>query len=102
MTRSRKTNQNICLSVFLASISVFILSQLVVNSVLSPLGSELQSLNREKNYLVEENRTMEENIAKTNSITVIKKLADRELKISSSTKKTIIYIENPTILAERP
>ena len=44
---------------------------------------------------------MEEQIAKTNSITVIKKLADKELNISSSSEKTIIYIEDRSIIAER-
>jgi cell division protein FtsB len=94
-------NQNIALSIFLLTVSVFILSQLVINSVLSPLGIELQSLNKEKNFLVEENRSMEEQIAKTNSITVIKKLANEQLNISSSGDKTIIYIEDSSIIAER-
>jgi len=97
----RYTNQtnNIPATIFLFSGFVFILSQLVINSILTPLGVELQSLNKEKNYLVEENRGMEEQIAKTNSITVIQKLADKSLNISSSAKRTVIYIENPTILA---
>ncbi|NMC09210.1 hypothetical protein GYA44_02695 [Candidatus Microgenomates bacterium] len=95
------TNQtnNIPAAVFLFSVLVFVLSQLVINSILAPLGVELQSLNKEKNYLVEENRGMEEEIAKTNSITVIQKLADKSLNISSSAKRTVIYIENSDILA---
>lgn len=100
MTRSTK-KQNTTLTIFLFTLFIFTLSQLLINSILSPLGIELQSLNREKNYLVEENRSMEEQIAKTNSITVIKKLADKELNISSSSEKTIIYIEDRSIIAER-
>lgn len=100
MTRSTK-KQNTTLTIFLFTLFIFTLSQLFINSILSPLGIELQSLNREKNYLVEENRSMEEQIAKTNSITVIKKLADKELNISSSSEKTIIYIEDKSIIAER-
>ena len=98
---TRKTTQNLSLSVFLFTLILFTLSQLVINSILSPLGIELQSLNKEKNYLVEENRSMDEQIAKTNSITVIKKLANKELQISTSNEKSIIYIEDSSIIAER-
>ena len=100
MTRLIK-KQNTILTIFLFTLFIFILSQLFINSILSPLEIELQSLNKEKNYLVEENRTMEEQIAKTNSITVIKKLATKELNISPSSEKTIIYIEDKSIIAER-
>ena len=98
---TRKTTQNLSISIFVFTLLIFTLSQLVINSILSPLGVELQSLNREKNYLVEENRSMEEQIAKTNSIIVIKKLAQKELNISSSNEKSIIYIEDSSIIAER-
>ncbi|HAM96395.1 TPA: hypothetical protein DCP76_01155 [Patescibacteria group bacterium] len=79
----------------------FVLSQLVINAVLNPLGTELQNLNKEKNFLVEENRTMEEQVAKTSSITVIKKLADKQLNISSQSQKSIIYLEQSALLAEK-
>jgi len=102
MTTSRQTeSQNLPATIFLFTVLVFVLSQLVINSILTPLGVELQNLNSEKNYLVEENRSMEEQIAKTNSITVIQKLANKSLKISSSNKRTVIYIENPTIIADK-
>jgi hypothetical protein len=94
--------QNIPLTVFLLTLFVFTLSQLVINSVLSPLGIELQKLNSEKNYLVEENRSMEEQIAKTNSIMVIKQLANNKLKISSSSEHNLIYVEDSSVIAERP
>ncbi|MFA7677955.1 MAG: hypothetical protein WCY00_00355 [Candidatus Dojkabacteria bacterium] len=73
----------------------------MINSILSPLGIQLQSLNSEKNYLIEENRLMEEQVAKTGSIHVIKQLANKELNISSSSEKTVIYIEDSSIIAER-
>ena len=98
---STNNKQNIPLSIFIFTLAAFTLSQLVINSKLSPLGIELQSLNKEKNYLIEENRSMEEQIAKSNSITVIRKLADKELSLSSSNKKTIVYIEEKSIIAER-
>ncbi|MHC1716865.1 MAG: hypothetical protein AB9915_03230 [Candidatus Dojkabacteria bacterium] len=101
MRRYIVQNRNIPITMFLFSVLVFILSQLVINSVLTPLGMELQNLNKEKNYLVEENRGMEEQVAKTNSIMVIQKLAGKSLKISSSNKKTVIYIENSSIIADK-
>jgi len=96
-----KTRKNIPAIVFVSSISIFILSQLIINAVLNPLGTELQNLNKEKNFLVEENRTMEETIAKTSSITVIKKLADKQLDIKAQNQKSIIYLEQSALLAEK-
>jgi cell division protein FtsB len=93
--------QNMPLTIFLFSLFAFVLSQLIINSILSPLGIQLQSLNSEKNYLVEENRLMEEEIAKTSSIHVIKELANRELNISSSSERFVIYVEDTSIIAER-
>lgn len=95
------TRTNIPVIVFTFSMIVFVLSQLVINAVLNPLGTELQNLNREKNFLVEENRAMEEQVAKTSSITVIKKLADRQLDIRAQSQKTIIYLEQSALLAEK-
>jgi len=95
------TRKNIPVIVFTFSMIVFVLSQLVINAVLNPLGTELQNLNREKNFLVEENRAMEEQVAKTSSITVIKKLADKQLDIRAQAQKTIIYLEQSALLAEK-
>jgi hypothetical protein len=101
-SRTNLKKQNIPLTVFLFTLLIFTLSQLVINSILSPLGIELQRLNSEKNYLIEENRLMEEQAAKTNSIMVIKQLANKKLNISSSYEKSLIYIEDSSIIAERP
>jgi hypothetical protein len=95
------TRKNIPAIVFTFSMVAFVFSQLVINAVLSPLGTELQNLNKEKNFLVEENRTMEEQVAKTSSITVIKKLADKQLDIRSQSQKSIIYLEQSALLAEK-
>jgi hypothetical protein len=80
---------------------IFTISQLIINSIITPLGLELESLNSEKNYLVEENRSMEEEIAKTNSIMVIRQLANKKLNISSDAERVIIYIEDSDVIAER-
>ena len=92
---------NIPATIFVISLVFFGLSQLVINSILAPLGTRLQSLNSEKNFLVEENREMEEEIAKTNSITIIKKLSDEKLAISSDNDKSVVYIEDTSVIAER-
>ena len=93
--------RNLPMGVFLGTLIVFTISQLVINSILTPLGLELESLNSEKNYLVEENRSMEEEIAKTNSIMVIRQLANKKLNISSDAERVIIYIEDSDVIAER-
>jgi hypothetical protein len=92
---------NIPATIFVISLVFFGLSQLVINSILAPLGTRLQALNSEKNFLVEENREMEEEIAKTNSITIIKKLSGEKLSISSKNDKSVVYIEDSSIIAER-
>ena len=94
--------KNLPITGFLVTLFVFTISQLIINSVLTPLGLELESLNSEKNYLVEENRSMEEEIAKANSIMVIRQLANKKLDISSDSERVIIYIEDSNVIAERP
>ena len=96
-----KTRKNTPIIALVTSMCIFIVSQLVINAVLNPLGTELQNLNSEKNFLVEENRNMEEKIAKTSSITVIKKLADKQLDIRTQSQKSIIYLEQSALLAEK-
>lgn len=96
-----KATQNIARTVLIISIVSFVTCQLIVNSMLAPLGSELQNLNSEKNYLLEENRSMEEQIAKSDSITVIRKLADKTLSLSSSNNKTVVYLQENSIVANK-
>ncbi len=93
-------SRNTSIFIFVIALSSFILSQLIINSILAPLGTDLQNLNREKNYLVEENRTMEEQIAKANSITVIQKLADKSLSLTTGSK-TVVYLEKDPLVANR-
>ncbi len=96
-----KIKDNVAGSLFFIAIISFVVCQLVVNSILAPLGTQLQSLNKEKNYLLEENRGMEEKIAKSNSITVIRKLSDKSLSLSASTNKTVIYLQEASIVANK-
>ncbi len=101
LPKNSKT-RDLPITVFLIALFVFTISQLIINSILTPLGLELESLNSEKNYLVEENRSMEEEIAKANSIMVIRQLANKKLDISSDSERVIIYIEDSNVIAERP
>jgi hypothetical protein len=73
--------------------------QLIVNSRLSPLGSSLQKLNKEKEYLVEINENINEELAKLDSIIVVKELAQKKLNFDKHTVQSTIYINN--VLAER-
>ncbi len=97
----QKALHNIPATIFTLAIIAFVVCQLVINSILAPLGSELQSLNSEKNYLVEENRQMEEKMAKTDSITAIQKLSEKSLSISPSKHKTVVYLEEASIVANK-
>lgn len=83
------------------SLVLFAMSQLVINSILSPLGIELESLNTEKEVLVEENREMENQIAKLGSIKVIETLTEEKLNISKNKDQEIIYVSDTDIIAER-
>lgn len=97
----QNATQNLPTTLLVLAVVAFVVCQLVINSILAPLGSELQSLNSEKNYLVEENRQMEEKIARTDSITAIQKLSDKSLSLSASKNKTVVYLQEATIVANR-
>lgn len=93
--------KNLVTKIFILALILFGASQLVINSILSPLGIQLQALNSEKEYLLEENRSMEEKIAKTDSIKVITTLTEENLNLTSENTPTVIYIPDESIFAER-
>lgn len=102
MNRTRTTNNSSStVKILVISFIIFGVSQLVVNSILTPLGTELQSLNSEKEYLLEENRQIEEEVAKTNSIKVIQNLSEKKLKLVQDKQQTVIYIEDASLMAEK-
>lgn len=92
---------NIPVKFFVLTLIIFGVSQLVVNSVLTPLGVQLQALNTEKEHLVEENRQISEEIAKNSSIKVIENLSDKKLNLTQDKQQTVVYIEDSTIVANR-
>lgn len=99
-TRS-SNNSNIAIKILVISFIIFGASQLVVNSILTPLGTKLQSLNSEKEYLLEENRDISEQIAKTNSIKVIQQLAEKKLNLVQDKQQTVVYVEDSSLMAEK-
>lgn len=101
METRTNTFYNITGKILLLSFILFGASQLVVNSILTPLGTKLASLNFEKEYLQEENKELSEQIAKTNSIRVIQNLSEKKLDLTPSNAQTIIYVEDTSLMAER-
>lgn len=86
-------------NILLLAFLIFVASQLIVNSKLTPLGSKLQSLNSEKEYLLEENRKISEEIAKSGSIKVVEELSQKKLSLSLEKVQSFIYIEDPSLVA---
>jgi len=99
MRKTEVKKNSIFSKLLLLSFVVFTVSQLVVNSRLTPLGTQLQALNAEKEYLLEENRKISEEIAKSGSIKVIEQLSAKKLSLSQEKKQSYIYIEDPTLVA---
>jgi hypothetical protein len=100
--KTRTNNpSNTTAKILLLCFILFGASQLVVNSILTPLGTKLQDLNTEKDYLIEENRELSEQIAKTNSIRVIQNLSEKKLSLTQENNQTIIYIQDTSLMAER-
>lgn len=71
----------------------FVATQLVTNAVLSPLGHKLASLNTEKNLLLEENRELEQEIAKDTSYTIVDKYSANKLGLAKTENDKTIYVE---------
>ena len=78
MKKTEKKNSLFSM-LLIASFILFVVSQLVINSILTPLGIKLEELNDEKEYLLEENRVISEEIAKNSSLKVIENLSEKKL-----------------------
>ncbi|MFA5622926.1 MAG: hypothetical protein WC981_01720 [Candidatus Dojkabacteria bacterium] len=96
----RKTKNRVS-KVFIFTLILFGVSQLIINSLLTPLGVKLQSLNTEKEHLLEENREISEMIAKNSSIKVIESLSEKKLNLSQEKQQTVVYIEDTTLVANK-
>lgn len=93
--------KNPILKFFIISTIIFFVAQLIVNSNLSPLGTRLQKLNSEKEYLVEVNENIHEELAKLDSIVVVKELAQKKLNFDKQDVQSTIYIQTDSVLAEK-
>jgi hypothetical protein len=93
--------KNLTLKIFVLSTIIFFVAQLIVNSNLSPLGTKLQELNSEKEYLVEVNENIHEELAKLDSIVVVRKLAQKKLNFDKHNAQSTIYIRDTNVLAEK-
>ena len=90
---------SISLNIFGFSTIIFFVAQLIVNSNLSPLGTKLQKLNKEKEYLVEINENINEELAKLDSIIVVRELAQKKLNFDKHNAQSTIYLKD--VLAEK-
>ncbi len=93
--RSRKKLSLLSVSIglFISALLIFCVVQLAIVSVLSPQGKELQSLNNEKNLIIEENRQLEQDIATISSLPVIEGRAEKELSMRRASD--IFYVDRP-------
>ncbi len=99
MRTQEKGKNRIYSTLLIISFVLFTLSQLVVNSILTPLGIKLETLNKEKEFLLEENRVISEEVAKNSSLKVIENLSGKKLNLSQKKVQTFIYIEDSRLVA---
>jgi len=95
------TKEKTIMIFFVISTLLFVSVQLYTNALLSPLGHQLASLNNEKNLLLEENRDLEQDIAKNSSITIISKYADKKLNLTKTDNSKTIYSSYSSVQASR-
>lgn len=79
------------------SIFSFCFIHLTVSSILDPRGKELRILEAQKEQLVEENRVLQQEIAKLSSLSVVIGRAQKDLGMEKA--KDVIYISVPSASA---
>jgi len=101
VNRSEKKFSVTTFSALIALIStiVFCITQLSINASLNPKGIKLESLNQEKNLLIEDNRQLEKQIADAESLPVITNIAQTKLNLKDNPNQSTIYISDPGIVA---
>ncbi|MFH1547267.1 MAG: hypothetical protein ABIC57_02165 [bacterium] len=85
------------LSLILFSAFSFCLVHLVVSSILEPRGKELRTLEAQKDQLIEENRVLQQEIAKLSSLSVVVGRAEKDLGMNKA--NDVIYISTPSASA---
>ncbi|MCC7289891.1 hypothetical protein IT417_01405 [bacterium] len=91
-TNTKFELKNVPFLFFVISVAFFFGTQLYINSMLSPLGGKLQSLNTEKDLLLQENRELEKDLANAQSITVVENLTNKKYKLKPSSTTQLVYI----------
>ena len=91
--------QSLCFAMTIIVTTIFVITHLVINFVLTPKGIELEDLSREKNYLVENNRELGQEIARIKSISIIKEITGETMSLEPDANSKIIYISNESIVA---
>lgn len=79
--------------------AAFVVTQLATNAILTPKGIQLERLNTEKNLLLEENRSLEERIAKDNSFVMIKTYSEKKFDLKEVPAKDTVYVTADSIQA---
>lgn len=90
--KENRKNENIPIQIFIFCFIFFIAIQLYINSSLSTQGAKLQSLNSEKNLLIEENRELEKDLANAKSITVVENLTNKKYKLTPTKISQLVYV----------
>ena len=78
---------------------VFLMTQLVINSVLTPKGIQLENLSQEKTVLIETNRELGQEIARIKSISIIKEITSEAMNLEANAQNNIVYLSNQSIIA---
>lgn len=100
---SRKTDRTISFLSVSAVILVigvmsFCIIQLVVASMLSPKGEQLERLNAEKEMLLESNRQYEHEIAEYSSTSVVMQRAQKDLEMERA--EEVLYLDTEAVSAD--
>lgn len=90
---------NLCTKLAVVVFLIFLITQLVVNSVLTPKGIKLEDLSQEKTLLIENNRALGQEIARIKSISIIKEITNEAMELDANAQNHVIYISNESIIA---
>jgi hypothetical protein len=91
--------QGLCFAITIVVIIIFVVTHLVINFALTPKGIELENLSREKDFLLENNRELGQEIARIKSISIIKEITGETMSLDPDAGSLIIYISNESIVA---
>ena len=78
---------------------LFIGTNIFVNFLLTPKGVQLENLSQEKNLLLEQNRDLDQEIARIKSINIVKEITNESMNLNSSASEKIIYVSDESIIA---